>query len=417
MLEKRKKSGQDRLIFRRFLWTIGIIFVYMLGKYSPLATLPIQDPRTNLDVTSYLDNLAMVTGGHFSSLTLFSLGLSPWMTTMILWRFLTLFKVVKTLTARQSHLWRMVLMLLVAGIQAFGFSAGLDFLPLDLFGYQDPLFFRLATMVILVAGAYVLMWLGNLNGQKGIGGQTVIIIANMILTFLVNSLSYLGLHQDEPLFLVLTFGLLAVIVGGLVLLTVRVYRAEYRIPIRRIMVISSFADHTYIPIRLTPAGGMPFMYAMTLMSLPPLMIQGLLSLYPQNQFLAYLATHSSIQELPGMLAYIFLLFLLAIGFAYFNTDPGEIAEQMQKNGDFIEGIRPGKATQDYINTYLKRLTAIGAIYTCFMGGLPLVLVWSQGGEVGLALLINNVYIVTSLLLGLVEQVHILQSWKEYKDLI
>lgn len=417
MLEKRKKSGQDRIIFRRFLWTIGIIFVYMLGKYSPLATLPVQDTTTNLDVTSYLDNLAMVTGGQFSSLTLFSLGLSPWMTTMILWRFLTLFKVVKTLTNRQSHLWRMGIMLVVAGIQSLGFSAGADYLPLASLGEQSSLFLRIATMVILVAGAYVLMWLGNLNGQKGIGGQTVIIIANMILTFLINILSYLDLHQDEPLFLVMTFGILALIVSGLIFLTVRVYRAEYRIPIRRIMVISSFADHTYIPIRLTPAGGMPFMYAMTLMSLPSLMIQGLLSLYPQNQLLTYLSPRIGIQELPGIVAYILLLFLLAIGFAYFNTDPSEIAEQMQKNGDFIEGIRPGKATQDYINAYLKRLTAIGAIYTCFMGGLPLLLVWSQGSEIGLALLINNVYIVTSLLLGVVEQVHILQSWKEYKDLI
>ena len=90
---------------------------------------------------------------------------------------------------------------------------------------------------------------------------------------------------------------------------------------------------------------------------------------------------------------------------------------MQKNGDFIEGIRPGQATRDRMNFYLKRLTAIGAIYTCFMGGFPLLLVWSQGGEVSLALLINNVYIVTSLLLGVVEQVHVLQSWKEYGDLI
>lgn len=417
MLKNDKKSGQDRLIFRRFLWTIGIVFVYMLGKYSPLATIPAQGPAANLDMTSYLDNLAMVTGGQFSSLTLFSLGLSPWMTTMILWRFLTLFKVVKSMTSRQSHLWRMLIMLVVAGIQSFGFSAGADYLQLTILGEHSSLFLRLATMLILVTGSYVLMWLGNLNSQKGIGGQTVIIIANMILTFLINILSYIGLHQDEPLFIGLTLGILALGISGLVYLTVKVYRAEYRIPIRRIMVISSFADHTYIPIRLTPAGGMPFMYAMTLMSLPPLLVQGLLSFFPQNETLLYLGDNMSIRQLPGIAIYIFLLFILAIGFAYFNTDPGEIAEQMQKNGDFIEGIRPGRATRDRMNFYLKRLTAIGAIYTCFMGGFPLLLVWSQGGEVSLALLINNVYIVTSLLLGVVEQVHVLQSWKEYGDLI
>nr|WP_301183454.1 hypothetical protein [Streptococcus suis] len=124
-----------------------------------------------------------------------------------------------------------------------------------------------------------------------------------------------------------------------------------------------------------------------------------------------------LSDLPGILFYIFLLFILAIGFAYFNLDSGEIAEEMQKNGDFIEGVRPGLATKKYIESYIWRLAVIGAIYTCLIGGIPMVLVWKQSGQVGIALLVNNIYIITTLMLGVIEQIDVMLTWKRYGDLI
>lgn len=90
---------------------------------------------------------------------------------------------------------------------------------------------------------------------------------------------------------------------------------------------------------------------------------------------------------------------------------------MQKGGDFIEGVRPGLATKKYINKYLWRLTIIGAIYTAIMGGLPMLIVWSQSGQISFALLINNIYIMTTLMLGIVEQINVMLTWKQYNDLI
>ncbi len=418
MLNKYNSYVGRSLLGRKIMWTLGTIFLYMIGRYLPIATIPPNQSLTSQSAMSDLiNNLALVTGGQFSNLTLFSLGLSPWMTSMIIWRFLTLFKWVKVRTKRQEHFYQMWLMLAVALIQAFGISALGNYYYLPDLGPNSQDLLRLASMVILVAGAYVLMWIGQLNAQKGLGSSTVIIITNIIISFLLNTGSY---FQDVTLFSGMwwiSILLMMVASSFLVLVTVIVYRAEYRIPLKRIMLTHTYSEESYIPIRLTPAGGLPFMYAMTLMSLPPIVFRGLLQIFPENGPLRFLADNSNLTELSGILIYIALLFFLAIGFAYFNLDPTEVAKQLQKSGDYIEHVRPGEATRVYISRYLKYLAIIGALYTALVGGLPILLVWKQSGEVGLALIVNNIYIVTTLLLGLVEQVDIIRSWKRYGNLL
>ncbi|HFI0107238.1 TPA: accessory Sec system protein translocase subunit SecY2 [Streptococcus suis] len=419
MLKQLQKKIQGSLILKRVLWSIGIVFIYMVGKYIPVGTVPLYDniSTTGFDLTNSLDTLAMVSGGNFSMQNLFSLGLSPWMTSMILWRFLSLFEIVKAATKRQTHLYQMSLMFIVALIQSYGFSSVSDYYDISAFGSASQTMLRISSMVIMIAGSYVLTWLANLNAQKGVGGPSVIIISNMTLNFLLNIAALISLNSFTAI--EWTLIALAIVLGSslLIWITLVVYRAEYRIPIRRITIVSSFAERTYIPLRMTPAGGMPFMYAMTLMTLSPILIAILLGFFPNNQWLQYLSANFSISQLPGIVFYIFLLFILAIGFAYFNLDPGEIAEGMQKGGDFIEGVRPGLATKKYINKYLWRLTIIGSIYTSIMGGLPMLIVWSQSGQMSFALLINNIYIMTTLMIGIVEQINVMETWKQYNDLI
>ncbi|HFI0306847.1 TPA: accessory Sec system protein translocase subunit SecY2 [Streptococcus suis] len=409
-------SFRKNLLQRKIIWTIGIILLYMIGRYIPLATRSLSDSLSvSSESSNLLNNLSLVTGGQFSSLTLFSLGLGPWMTSMIIWRFLTLFKWIKVKTERQAHYYQMWLMLVVATVQSFGFTAFGDYL--SLYGGHSQSILRFISMVVLIAGSYILMWLGQINTQKGLGGSTVIIIANIILSFLLNIYTFFA---KLPLFSGVWWGSIALIVlitALLAWLTVIVYRAEYRIPLRRILLTNTYLDATYIPIRLTPAGGLPFMYGMTLMSLPPILFRGLLQFFPGNRTLIFLAENSSLSELSGIVIYMCLLFFLAIGFAYFNLDPTEVAKQLQKSGDYIEHVRPGKPTKAYLAHYLKCLSFIGAIYTALVGGLPLLFMWYQSGEVSLALLINNIYIVTTLLLGMIEQVDTIRSWKRYGELL
>ncbi|MGQ7563618.1 accessory Sec system protein translocase subunit SecY2 [Streptococcus suis] len=393
-------------LMQRILWTILILFIYMLGKYTPISTYPNQlsQDQTALEMT--LNSFAMVTGGEFSKLNLFSLGLSPWMTSMILWRFVGFLKLNAAFTQLQNHLSQTFIMLVVGIIQAFGYLAVMPATSVS--NYE-----RLGTIVILIAGTFVLMWLGQLNTEKGLGGSSTIIAASMILSFIMS----ISAMTDGRLITPALVTLFVIVTLVLVWIAVVVNKAEYRIPTRRIMLNNNLLKSSYIPIRVTPAGGMPFMYAMTLMTLPVLLLQGLIAVVPQLAGLRGLEGRLSVSELPGILLYTGVLFILSYGFAYFNMDPSEVAESMQKSGDYIENIRPGKATQVYLTRYLNRMAFVGAVYTCMMGSLPLFLVWYFNGETGLGMMVNNIYIVTTLMLTIVEQVDIIQSWKQYEDII
>lgn len=336
---------------------------------------------------------------------------------MIIWRFLIVFKLIKSTTIARSNRIRMLITLVVAAIQAYGFSSEKAYVWLPELGDKSILILRFVTMIILISGAFVLVWLANMNMQYGVGGSSLIIITNMLITFWTNLQSYLlssQLSLSDTLWHLL---ILIIVISCLVALSVVVYLAEYRIPMRRIGIISNYAEKTYLPLRLTPAGAMPFMYAMTLMILPPIIINTLIDLLPNNQLLLSVSSQLTLSKLPGILTYMLMLFILSLGFAFFNNDPIDLSDNMRKNGDYIEHVRPGQATKSYISAYLWQLSLLGAIYTVIIGGLPLLIVWSRDGEMGLPLLITNIYIVTTLMMGINEQILVHRSWKSYKELI
>lgn len=364
-----------------------------------------------------LKSLASVTGAQLSNLSLFSLGLSPWMTAMIIWRFFTVVGWFKQATSAKLYYYQMVLSILIASMQAFGLTTNAHFITIE---GLSPVVIRLVTIVILVAGAAILSWLGAMNGQKGLGGMMIIIVVNMIISFQQNLYAYFvqnELTSDQLLSRALIF---LVIYALLLLVTVVLYRAEYRLPIKRIGINTSYNKGSYLPIRVTPAGAMPFMYGMTLMMLPPYLISIWLHFAPNNDRLIYLATNMGMSKLPGVLTYMVLLYILSIGFAYYNYDTYDIAKQMRGNGDYFEGIRPGLATQKFLQRRLNFLAHFGAMTVILIGAGPMVAVVRQGGSaenVTIAMLISNAYIISSLLLGIIEQVDTLRSWKNYRNLI
>ncbi|MCI5871517.1 MAG: accessory Sec system protein translocase subunit SecY2 [Streptococcus sp.] len=405
-------------MLKKILFSTGIIFIYMLGRSLPVVTVPINTGVARDAATANaLNSLASITGGQLSSITLFSLGLSPWMTSMILWRFVTVFELFKSSTKAQSDRARLTLTFVVALIQAFGITASSTFLPVEGSLFQSPIVLRVMTMTMIISGAFALMWLGNRNAEKGLGGPTVIIIVNMILTFFSNISSFFeGKSLQSPVVWgqILIF---IIAVNALILVTIFSYRGEYRIPIRRISVSNSYTDKNYIPIRVNPAGGMPFMYGMTLMMLPPVIIQGLMGLFPDNETLVLISQNIGLSTWTGALIYAIILYTLTIGFTYYNYDPVNIAKTMRQGGDYIEFVRPGKETELYLRRYLSILSQIGAIFVCVIGVVPLLFIIGQGDKTSIAMLVSNIFVVTSLMLGIVEQVNVLLTWRKYGKLL
>lgn len=418
MFRKLQIKLRSSLLLKKILFSTGIIFIYMLGRSLPVVTVPINTGVARDAATANaLNSLASITGGQLSSITLFSLGLSPWMTSMILWRFVTVFELFKSSTKAQSDRARLTLTFVVAFIQAFGITASSTFLPVEGSLFQSPIVLRVMTMTMIISGAFALMWLGNRNAEKGLGGPTVIIIVNMILTFFSNISSFFeGKSLQSPIVWgqILIF---IIAVNALILVTIFSYRGEYRIPIRRISVSNSYTDKNYIPIRVNPAGGMPFMYGMTLMMLPPVIIQGLMGLFPDNETLVLISQNIGLSTWTGALIYAIILYTLTIGFTYYNYDPVNIAKTMRQGGDYIEFVRPGKETELYLRRYLSILSQIGAIFVCVIGVVPLLFIIGQGDKTSIAMLVSNIFVVTSLMLGIVEQVNVLLTWRKYGKLL
>ena len=412
-----RKKWASSLLLRKMIWTLLIVLVYMIGRFLPVPTAVVSQEVANHHL---LNNLATVTGARISAMTLFSLGLSPWMTTIIIWRFFTVFNLFKQQTQAQIYRYRMLLTLVVGAIQGLGLTATADLRELTLLGLSGDGPAIWVTILILIAGSVVLTWLGNRNAERGLGGMTILILVNMILAFLENGLSFFAEVQRFSWGLLGQVLVFLLVYGALVLMTVTLYRGEYRIPIKRVGLNSSYNQKSYLPIRVTPAGALPFMYGMTLMMLPAYLLNGLRFLYPEQEFLKVLVANLNLSQLPGALFYIALLYVLAIGFAYYNYDAFDIAKNMRNNGDYIEGVQPGKATKLFIQDKVNSLAQFGALTVIVIGGLPLLFLLLQGeqdGSVSIALLINNAYIVSSLLLGVIEQVNTIQSWKQYNHVI
>ncbi|MBM7636169.1 accessory Sec system protein translocase subunit SecY2 [Streptococcus saliviloxodontae] len=414
MFTKLKSSK----LVQRTLWTVLILFVYMVGRSVPVSTVALNSGMlTVMKTQTLLANMAAVTGGELTKITLFSLGIGPWMTGMIIWRFFTVFGLFKELTTKQLNVYRMGFTLIIAIIQAFGLTSGTTFTPVSLLGLSFPILPRIVTMILMITGAYVLIWLGNMNSAKGFGGMMIIVITNMILSFFTNLNQFFQDNTASGPMLVVQLFIFLSCLCLLTMIAVLTYRAEYRIPVRRISVSNHLTKDTYLPIRIMPASGMPFMYGMTLMLLPPIIFSGLLNLFPEQPVLNYLALNTSLSSLPGVIIYAIILYLLAIGFTYYNYDAYDIAKNMRNNGDYIEHVKPGKPTQQYIQKKLNILMQIGAVLVIFMGAGPLFFLVGQSGKTSLALLISNIFIVISLMMTVIEQVTTLSNWKKYKDLL
>ena len=418
MIRKFQKYWRKSLVIQRFSWMICIVFIYMLGRQIPIPTVGVDKVVLGNAIDSQLiENFGAITGIQFSSMTLFTLGIGPTMTMMILWRFLVTFKLISNWTSDKVNRLQFLMTLAIALLQSYGITNSSEFLIS--FGYNDVTL-RIITIILLTTGTLILNWLCKINSERGIGGMTVVILVNMILAFQSNTMKYFTTQQFDSHNLI-QFGILfCTVLSVLVYLTILLYKGEYRIPIRRVGLNTPYHSSSYLPIRVTPAGAMPFMYGMTLMLLPPYIFILLLNIFPNNQILEYLSIHIGLSQVPGVICYIILLYLLSIGFSYYNYDPYEISKNMRNNGDYISGKKPGEETLKYLRLVINSFAQFGAFTVVVLGGLPLLAVSLQGqgkNSISIALLISNAYIIVSLLLGVMEQVDTMNSWKKYKNLI
>ena len=406
------KSFFKAVIIKKFLWTLFFLFIYVLGTKL---TLPFVDmsKAAAMDGTSTTLNYATaLMGGNLRSMSLFSVGLSPWMSSMLIWQ---MFAVSKRLGLSKLPLEvqerrRMLLTLVIALIQSVALVLNL---PLQESGGVDMTTIMVLDTLVLMAGTYFLIWLTDLNAAMGLGGSIMIVMASMIAYIpqdIWNSIQELKI-SSLWLALMLVFSLV------FLYLAVTVERSKYRIPVNKINIHNRFKKYSYLDIRLNPAGGMPIMYAMTLVSIPQYFLLIIHFLQPENQLIEQWIEALSMGSPAWFILYLLTIFILALAFAFINISGDQIAERMQKSGEYIENVYPGGATRRYINGLVTYFALVGAFYLILISGLPMIVVLLDIRYLRLSMIPGIFMIFIGMVFSIKDEVDALTLNDRYRSLL
>jgi preprotein translocase subunit SecY len=372
-------SVQD--IRKKLLFTLAILALYRLGAYIPSPGVDagtIKDIESNFTGSNVLGFLNLFSGGSLSRLSLFALGIMPYITASIILQLLTvvvpsLERLQKEGEVGQQKITQYTRYLTVA--LAFAQSIGYVFLFQsfqDTAGTSvvgDLTFNKVFLIVItLTAGCTLLMWMGELITQRGIGNGISLMIFASIVAGLPGGISAWWNSPDPVFKVMMPFIALAVIVA-----IVFVQEGQRRIPVQYAKRVvgrrMTSGGSTYLPLRVNMAGVIPVIFAASIMAFPPTIGQ-LLNTPAALDFAAFFS--------PNSWAYVVGEVFFIIIFTYFYTavtfNPVDQADNLKKYGGFIPGVRPGRPTAEYLDRILSRLTFPGALYLGAVAALPTILI-------------------------------------------
>jgi preprotein translocase subunit SecY len=369
----------------RVLFTLGLLAIYRLGAHIPTPGVDALkfEAFVRQNAGSFLGFIDLFSGGTFRRLTIFALGIMPYITASIILQLLTV--VVPTLEKLQKEgelgrrkitQWTRYLTVGLALMQSFGIASMLQ--NSDGGFVLNPGFsFVAMTILSLTTGTAFIMWLGEQISERGIGnGMSLIIFAGIVvgLPQAINEMyQHVFVIRDWNFLQVLIIIAMMIAVVGFIIL---VERGERRIPVqyakrvvgRRMMGGQS----THLPLKVNAGGVIPVIFASSLLSFPQMFMQ-----WPavrNNQYLSGL-----LGAIAGASPLYYVLFtVLIIFFCFFYVsiifNPNEAADNMRKYGGFIPGIRPGKNTADYMNKILTRITVVGGLYLAILSLIPQVMI-------------------------------------------
>ncbi|MGH7029978.1 MAG: preprotein translocase subunit SecY [Stellaceae bacterium] len=415
----------------RIWFTLGALLIYRLGTYIPI---PGIDPSILNEIFSrnaggILGMFDMFSGGALGRMTIFALGIMPYISASIIIQLLQAVSPTLEALKKEGESGRKTInqytrygTVLLGLVQAYGIAVGIEGMRA---GSQsaviDPgLFFRLVTVVTLVGGTVFLMWLGEQITERGIGnGISLIIMAGIVanLPHALASTLELGRTGAISTFFIIFFLILSVAV---VTFIVFMERAQRRIlvqyPKRQVGNKMFGGDASHLPLKINTSGVIPPIFASSLLLLPATVSN--FSSTGGGGFSGWLGVVTAYLA-HGRPLYMLLYVALIVFFTFFYTaivfDPAETADNLRKYGGFIPGIRPGKNTAEYLDYILTRLTVVGAAYLAAVCILPEILISEYsvpfyfGG--------TSLLIVVSVTMDTVAQIHSHLLAHQYEGLI
>ncbi|MBL7084694.1 MAG: preprotein translocase subunit SecY [Candidatus Omnitrophica bacterium] len=388
---------------RKVLFTLGIFAVYRIGAYIPTPGIDAEalsklfDTMAGRQGGTLFGIMNMFSGGALRKLTVFALGIMPYISASIILQLLTTVVPHLERLSKEGEAGRKKIIqytrygtIFLAIIQAFFISRWILAKELVLFGGWP---FILLTVLTLTTGTAFIMWLGEQIQEFGIGNGISLIITVGIISRIPSALDQLILYIRKGMMQPFVLLLMAIIMVAVIVAVILITQGQRKIPVqyaRRIIGRRVYGGQsTYIPLRVNHAGVIPIIFAQSLI------------LFPAT--LAGFMPHSALQALsnllaPGRLLYLILFSTLIIFFTYFYTavtfNPIDVADNMRKYGGFVPGIRPGKPTAQYFDFILTRITLPGAFFLATIAVFPQLI----GAWLGVPALVASFFGGTGLLI-------------------
>lgn len=422
MLETIKKASKEPEIKKKFWFTILMLVIYRLGNNIPI---PFIDPQALRDAYSnvegtLVDYLNMLTGGGLSTLSIFALGVQPYITSSIVMQLLTVvIPRLEELTRegeqgrKQIQKYTRYMTIVLAIFQAIAVTNGLYGSALS----NATVFQKIVMNVVLIGGTMFVTWMGETITEKGLGNGTSLIIFMGIIASFPKTIARWKNQVHYGLVGYLPILIMVILVILIVMSVVLISEGERKIPVqyaKRVVGRKMYGGQsTHIPVKVNMGGVMPIVFASAVLAIP-----STVSLFFGN------AGQSGITNFFQNTTFGFILYLviqsaLILIFAYFYNqiqfNTVEYAKQLQQNGGFVPGIRPGKPTSDYLGKVATRITFIGSIALALLTIIPAIASKLLGLSISFGG--SSVIIVVGVIIETIKQIEAMMTMKQYKGFL
>lgn len=410
---------------RKSLLFIGaMLVIFRLAAHIPIPGIDGEALKSFFASNQLLGIMNILSGGGMENFSIVAMGVAPYITASIIFQLLTMIipkleEISKEGEAGQKKIssWTRMLTVPLAAMQGYGLIALLNQSGGQIFFDLSP--WKLFSIITTVtAGTIFLMWLGELITEKNLGNGISLLIFAGIVSALPRIIQQTFLTFDQSQ--LITFGLFGVIAILTIVGVVIITEGQRNVPVsyaRRVRGQKMYGGvNTHLPLRVNMAGVIPIIFAISIILFPPMVAQFFLS--AKTPWLVS-AAQSTIGFFENQLTYGILYFLLVFGFTYFYTEvvfkPDQIAENLQKQGGFIPGIRPGKHTEEYLTTTTHRIILAGALFLGLIAVLPLI-VRSFTGFTNLAIGGTSLLIVVSVVIETFKKIESQLTMRDYEGL-